>query len=212
MKQLTQEYKQHLENLKVVELKKFIEQVKTFKESKDNYFKKIEEYLNQEITKEILRLWTEEEFTKTFYLDPQAKQMQMVFDLDPKLLDVLKTLVYCYNTNQREFNEKLNEENLREKLLADGFTEQHFIRINLDDGKITMLDDELKKLDGKKVICVMDVSKIGLLGSFDKKEELEGTLKYSDHQNGLMLIPKRCRTKGFLIRKKFYYKLKLEEK
>tara|TARA_R100000049_G_C1920772_1_gene66074 strand:- start:357 stop:527 length:171 start_codon:yes stop_codon:yes gene_type:complete len=50
----------------------------------------------------------------------------------------------------------------------------------------------------------MDISKIGIMGSFDKTEEIKGKFFYS--KRGLMLIPKRCRTRGYFITKRFYYK------
>ena len=54
----------------------------------------------------------------------------------------------------------------------------------------------------------MDFNKIGMMGSYDKTEEKEGTLIYSEHNHSLMLLPKRSRTRGFLITGRFYYKEK----
>lgn len=198
MKELTTEYLEYLENLNKVDLIQFLNKIKSFK-TEDNYFREIEQYLNENINEDILNIWNKEEFIKIFYLEPQAKYIIKILNLDYEL-GIMKTLVYCYNTNQRKFQEKLDLDKLEKDLFERGFKKQELIKNK------EYLEEELKKLDGLKVCCVMDISKIGLLGSFDKKEEIKGTLTYSDYQKGLMLIPARCRTRGFLIRKNFYYK------
>jgi hypothetical protein len=203
MDKLRESYKAFLQGLNKTDLNLFLDNIKNFKKDDLNYFKLIEEYLNKEIPGEFLGVFCEEEFIKAFYLDSQAEYIKNKFSLSQDL-DIFKTLVYCYNTNEREFNDKEDAANLKNSLLSRGFKEQE-LYIKEGEG-FKDLTDDLKKLEGLKVICVMDVSAIGLMGSFDKKEEIEGTLKYSDYHKTLMLIPKRSRTRGFLIRKKFYYK------
>ena len=127
-------------------------------------------------------------------------------DLNEELKEQLGSFVYVWKHIKRDIEEKQEAEELKKELLERGFKEQEIIK--KVSGEYKDLTEELKKLDGLKVYCVMDISKIGLMGSFDKKEELEGALTYSDHNNGLMLIPKRSRTRGFIIKNKFYYKEK----
>lgn len=124
---------------------------------------------------------------------------------DKNDLKAIDTFVYTYQCYKREFEEKENKENLRIKLVNEGFKEQELF-IKTSEFEFKDLTEELKKLDGLKVTCVMDFNKIGILGSFRETDKREGTLKYSEYHKSLMLIPKRSRTKGFLIMGKFYYK------
>ena len=188
MEKLNEEYKKYLEDLPQVLIGDFLNKFKAIES-----YKLREEYLNKEIATEILNIWNKEEFVKIYYLDTQANYILKYLNLNESELKSLKTLVYCYNTNQREFKAKIDLNNLEKDLFNRGFK------------KISIFDD-LKKYDGIKGICVMDISKIGLLGSFDKKEELTGKLVYSEYQKSLMLIPKRSRTRGFIIKKDFYFK------
>ena len=206
MRELQQEYKEHLETLNKVELNIFLNEVRGFKENKEtNYFRDIEKYLNENINKEILDILKREEYLKLFYVDSQAQYILKELNLNKDDLDFLKTLVYCYNSVSKEFKEKLDLKILETNLFNRGFIKQKIVEVIND--KVIDYNEDLKKLNGLKVICVMDISKIGIMGSFDKKEELEGTLTYSDYHNGLMLIPKRCRTRGHIIRTNFYYKI-----
>lgn len=75
----------------------------------------------------------------------------------------------------------------------------------LSRGYIKVLGTQ-KELDNEKVKGIFNISTIGLLGSFDKPTELEGTLKYSEQQHTLFLMPKRSRTKGYIIRDFAYIK------
>lgn len=194
MEQLQQEFKENLENLNKVELDIFLNKFKSI-----DGFKEREEYLKQEINQEILKILEKEEFQKLFYLDSQAKYVLNELKLDEKDFDILKTLIFCYNTNERNFRRKLELNNLEKDLFSRGFKKVDYIKEEAN----------FKQLDGLKVTCVMDITKIGLMGSFDKKEELEGRLDCftkKDGTIGLILIPKRSRTRGFIIRNNFYYK------
>jgi len=209
MEKIIREYKEFLESLKTIGLKEFIEQIKTFKESKGNYFKKIEDYLKQEIPQEILNLIDNEEFIKKFCVDSQAEYILNKFNLNKELFDILKTLVYCYNTNQREFKEELDLKNLEEELFKRGFKKISFLKWDLkekEEDYKKRCEDYYKQFDKLKVKIVMDFNKMGILGSYNKKEEKEGKLIYSDYQKNLMFIPKRNRTRGFRIFGEFYIK------
>lgn len=115
--------------------------------------------------------------------------------LEKDLKEQLGSFVYVWKDIKRELEKKNQEENLKKELLEEGF----ILNENLEE-------EELRKLDGLKVDCVMDLNKIGLLGSYDKTERLQGTFKFSDYNKGLMLIPKRSRTRGYMVGNKFYYK------
>lgn len=187
-------FKEVLDKCKIIELNDFINNFKAIES-----YRLREAYLNQEIAREIKGIILSEDYIKLdHYVNPSALYLKEKLNLNNDWIDTLKTLVYCYNSNEREINKDEREEHIKKELLNRGFNEQTLFKDN------QVLD--LKFLDGKKVICVVDISKIGLLGSFDKKEEIMGTLKYSNYNNALMLIPKRCRSKGYIIRKKFYYK------
>ena len=138
-------------------------------------------------------------------MDNQANYIIKELNLNEADLKNIKTLVYCYNHNSREFKEKLELTRLEKDLFNRGFIKQKIVEII--NNEIRDYAEDLKKLNNLKVNCVMDISKIGLFGSFDEKKELIGTLTYSDYHKALMLIPKRSRTKGYIIRKDFYYKI-----
>jgi hypothetical protein len=194
-KDLTNEYKTFLESLERINLNKFI---KGFEELES--YKQREEYLNKFICNDILEILQDEEYLKAFYVDNQAVFINNALFkkgfLQENKKDLFSKLVYCYNTNSREFNKKVKEEKLKQELLNKEFIFNDSLNL-----------DELKKLDGLKVYCVMDLNKIGLLGSFNETEELQGTFKFSEYHKSLMLIPKRSITKGYLITNRFYYKV-----
>ena len=116
-------------------------------------------------------------------------------NLNEDLKKQLGSFVYVWKDIKRDCEKQESEEKLNKDL-----TDRDFIfndNLNIES---------LKILDGLRVVCIMDFSKNGLMGSFDKTEEKEGKFIYSESYKGLMLIPKRSRTRGFLIRKRFYYK------
>lgn len=189
-KDLTKEYKDFLLNLKDKPLNQFLNE---FKEIKD--YKARETYLNEFYNKEIFNILIKKEFQDLFYLDSQAKFILKSLSLE--YLDNLKTLVYCYNDNSREFNKNLEENKLKEELLNRGFKEQEPFN-----------KEELKTLNNLKVFCVFDRDKIGLMGSFTEKQEHEGTLKFIEDRGLIAFLPKRHTKTGQLLYNKFYYKLR----
>ncbi len=187
-KDLTKEYNEYLNSLENLNLKDFLKQFKEL----DSYTKK-EEFLNKFCCLDIKNLFTEE-FFKLFYVNSQASYIKEKLNLED--LDNLQTIVYCYNSNSREFNKKIEEGILNKELIEKGYV----FNIGLDE-------NSLKELNGLKITCVMDFNKLGLFGSFNKTDEKEGKFVWSDYQKTLMLIPKRSRTRGFLIKGRFYYKI-----
>jgi hypothetical protein len=67
-----------------------------------------------------------------------------------------------------------------------------------------------KELNDRKVKGIFNISKIGMMGSFNSLEEQEGTLKYAECYQSLMLIPKGNRTRGFIIRDFAYIKSEVQ--
>jgi hypothetical protein len=116
------------------------------------------------------------------------------YNLNDELKKQLRSFVYVWNEIKRECDKKEMEQNLKMKLKTQGYKEFNPI---ISKGK---------ELDGKRVKCVMDINAIGIMGSFDKKIAKEGRLCYSEYQDALMFMPKRCRTRGHIIRKIAYYK------
>lgn len=184
----TQEYKTFLEGLKELPLNEFMNKFKEIESFKDREF-----YLNNFKCEELNKILFKKEFQDIYYLNPQAEYILKVLKLGE--IEILKNLVYCYNTNSREFKKNLQEERLRTRLLKEGFKEQDVLN-----------KDDLIKLNGLKVKCVFDRVKIGLLGSYSKKEGHEGKLIYQEEKKRLCFLPKRHTKTGQIIHSKFYYK------
>ena len=210
METISKEYKEKLESLKPIDSNKFIEQIKTFKDNKEiSYFKTIEEYIKEFMPIELLNIILKEEFIKLFYLDSQAKYIKENLNLNQDL-DIIKTMVYCYNDFKREFEKNIKEEKLKKELLEKGFKEFDFLKReykeeNKEEYKKRCLE-YYKPLSNLKVICVFDKDKIGLLGSYTNKEEHTGKLFFDEIQNRLFFMPKRHTRTGQILRSKFYYK------
>ena len=163
--------------------------------SKLESYKERENFLNKYSNDDLINIFQREDFKVLFSIPRQAEYLIKCFPFSS--LENLKTLIYCYNTNSREFKNNLEGERLKEELIKEGFKEQGVLNI-----------EELKHLNGLKVYCVFDKNKIGLLGSFTKKEKHEGTFKFIEHKNILAFLPKGHSKTGQFLINKFYYKLK----
>lgn len=185
---LTTEYKKHLLSLEEKPLNVFLNEF----ESLDNY-KYREKYIDTYFNFQILNILEQKEFQDGFYLSKQAK---FIFDaVKEKNIDYFETLVYCYNVNSRDFNERVQEEKLKQELLKKGFTEQEPFN-----------KEELKLLHNKKVICVFNRDRVGLMGAFTEKQEHQGTLIFIENKGFCAFLPPRHRTTGQILYTKFYYK------
>lgn len=149
------------------------------------------DYLKKNITPELQRIIDDSRYWELSYntqkVDFIMKKLNLT--LPENLKKQLGSFVYIYNDKRRE-DEKKNEE---QNILDNGFI------------KIT---GQQKELDNKKVTGIFKMSKIGVMGSFDKLEEHTGTLKWSESYKTLFFIPKRCRTRGMVIRDFAYIKEK----
>lgn len=198
-KDLTNEYKEFLLSLEETDLNEFLENFKNI----ENY-KERENYLNKFYNKEVFGIITEKVFLDLFYLDNQANYI--LKELNLKNLDILKTLVYCYNKNSREFNKNIEEQKLKEKLLKEGFKEVEHLKYlykETDEEFKKRKEDYYKPLNNLKVKCVFDRDKIGILGSYTQKGEYEGKLIYNGN---ICFLPKRHTRTGQILTSKFYYK------
>ena len=131
------------------------------------------------------------------------------YDLTEELLKQLGSFVYVWNDIKRKLDKKEQEQNLKIMLEREGFKEIKFIKLKKDETIEEFYKRQekyYKQFDRLKGEFVLDVDFIGILGGFDKKVIKEGKLIYSEYNKYLMLIPKRCRTRGHIIRDKIYYK------
>lgn len=193
MNKLTNTYKLFLERLNKKSLNDFMANIENLRKQ-DNYFKDIEKYINENICLDFITIFENELFIKEFYLDSQAKFLREKLNISQEL-DIVKTLVYCYNSNQREFNKNEEYLKLKEEMNKRGFIEQDILN-----------KEELRKLDGLKCICVFDRDRIGILGSYEVKEEHEG--KFIFNHFGICFLPKGHTKTGQILHSKFFYKLK----
>ena len=149
-------------------------------------------YLEGNITLFLKELLKQEAYWNLKY---NAEKVDFVTDrigiLSPELKRQLEAFVYIYNRKKSDAEDRAR----RQAILARGFEE---------------ITDDRKDLDKVKVRGIFEISKIGILGSFDVLEEQEGTLHWSIRDakgNGcLMLIPKGRRTRGYLIKDRAYIK------
>ncbi len=141
-------------------------------------------YLEDNITSALQVILQMQDYWNVPYNDDKVnfilKELQ-VNEIEEELKKQLGSFVYIYN-NKRRAEAKIKEE---QDIISRGYTK---------------IFGTQKELDGNKVKGIFSISKIGFMGSFDMLEEKEGTLKYSERFNALMLIPKRSRTRGYPIR------------
>lgn len=154
------------------------------------------DYLKANLTPYLKKILLSESYHALKYNSAKVEHILGSGSVPDDLKEQLGSFVYVWNEIKRDCNEKEMEDNLRTFALHNGFVE------------IDMLNsDHAKSFDGKKGECIMDLSKIGLLGSFDEKQILKGRLKWSDHYKTLLLMPPRSKTKGYMVRKnKIYFK------
>jgi hypothetical protein len=177
-------YFEYLKTLKEKDLNSFIEDFK-----KLSSYPAREQYLKEFFSVQLIDILIQDDFIKCFYVDSQAKHISNKLKIDD--IDTLKTLVYCYNVNSRNFKKAKEQKDFESKMEQEGFKR---------------ISPEQKEYDRKKVICFTDILKIGILDSNLKRELVEGTLLYSESHKSLTILPKGKRTKGFLIRDYAYIK------
>lgn len=157
------------------------------------------EFLQTKLTPKLKEILYQSEYWELKYNTPKSEYIigKAGFNISEDLRHQLDAFVYCWNTIKRDIEEQDQKEKLRAELDLNGFRE---------------IKNTQEELNGLKVECVMDINKIGILGSFKAKETLTGKLVWSDYHKCLMLIPKKCRTRGYLIIENVFIKEASNEK
>lgn len=170
-------------------------------------------YLKENITPELKEILAKKEYWDITYLANKSDYILNNLNLKNALSEEqhkqLESFVYVQNQIKRDA-EELKRHNEREALAkSKGYTKTpHWNNeIPLNDNELDKIKEEQKKLDHKKVIGLFNLSKNGLLGSYNEWVEKEGTLIYSESYNGLMLMPKRHTRTGYIIRNYAYVKV-----
>lgn len=147
------------------------------------------DYLKANLTKELKECLLSQDFWNLVYLEQETefivKKTGANLSVDER--KQLHSFVYVWNDKMRE-SEKAEE---RDSILKQGYEE---------------ISGQQKEFDGIKVKGIFSISKMGIMGSFNANEEKEGKLIWSENHKSLMLIPKRSRTRGYMIRDKAYIK------
>jgi hypothetical protein len=174
------------------------------------------DYLKTNLTEELKEILFNSDFHKAYYQSNkvdyilnQLFTVDEINEIDKEVVKQLGSWVYVWNSIKSYKDKEQDEDILKKELLDRGFIEVDFLKYNKNESTIDFnkrVEDYYKLLNDKKVICVLDVSCIGLMGSYDNKKEIEGKLIYSEQRKCLMLLPKRCSKRGIIIRGKFYYK------
>lgn len=140
-------------------------------------------YLKESITNELNKIIQQKEYWDYTYNSQKVEYIlnKLNQSLPEDLKKQLGSFVYIYNEKRRDEQKKQEETNI------------------LKQGYKKILGKQ-KEYHGKQVKAILKLSTMGIMGTFDKLGEKEGKLIWSDSYNTLFLMPKRARTKGFLIR------------
>lgn len=151
------------------------------------------EYLRDNITPTLKQVLAKDGYWKQKYNSDQENFIisELKATLNEEQKNQLGSFVYIQRGIRREKEKREAEQKLKTEMEARGFRR---------------IEGTEKELDGVKVSCCMNVSIIGILGSFDERKEIEGKLIYSESHKTLMLLPKRSRTRGYLLRNYAYIK------
>ena len=128
-------------------------------------------------------------------------------DLSHYEIKVLESVVYAGKCRKREEAELKEYKEREAEATAKGYTKTPYWDNNTPLSEHDKIKAEQKALDHKKVIGIFNISKIGILGSFNEWVELEGTLIYSEAHNTLMLMPKRHTRTGYPLLNYAYIKV-----
>lgn len=143
------------------------------------------DYLENNIIPELQEIIKRDEYWALTYNDSKVDYIikHTKAQLTPEQKKQLGSFVYIYNGKHRDQRKQQEEQNL------------------INQGYQKILSDQ-KEYDQKKVQAIV---KLGMLG--DKLEEITGKLIYSTQHNALILLPKRNRTRGLLIRQYCFIKV-----
>jgi len=173
------------------------------------------DYLKNNLTKDLKNILQNVEYIRFTYNSDNVRfilnylNTMQVIKIDEELKKQLGSFVYVWKDIKRDCNKQEQEQNLKVFLTEQGFKEIEFLKMEIEETTeqfYQRLKEYYKEFENLKVECVLNINAIGLLGSFDKKITKKGKFVWSDYNNALMLIPKRCKTRGHIIKGKAYYK------
>jgi len=205
-KELRETYKQRILSLKDVSINEYLHF--GFNLYKESILKSME-YFKTCMPYPFKQILLNKDFWALYYNKPMEELFIKEFDIkNEEEKKAIGNFIYTFQCDRREFNEQEDKEKLRTEYLNKGFKEFEFL---------TYLPNELNKdfdkrcfnyynpLNNLKVLCLFELDKMGLLGSFSQMEEHKGKLIYISGR-GLFFMPKKHTKTGQLIRSKFYYK------
>lgn len=152
------------------------------------------DYLKTHLTPYLKNILLCQEYQDIKYNSKMVEYILSNDTLPDDLKKQLGSFVYVWKEIKRDCETNEQEQNLRNHVLKNGFVEIDLLNEN-----------HAKTFDGKRGECIMEISKIGLLGSFDEKQILKGRLVWSDHRKTLFLMPPKSRTKGYMIKSRSCY-------
>jgi hypothetical protein len=181
---------------------------KSLEGNKDNLCKGWD-FLKTNLTTNLKEILLNPKYQEIVYNSDNVKFIldEIGISLNEELKNQLGSFVYVWKDIKRDCEKLEEENNLRNKLLKDGFIEQRCYSNNEEENKT--IREQLKLLNELKVICVFDRDKIGLLGSFEIKEEHKGKLIFIDSEtkfNKICFMPKGHTKTGQILINNFYYK------
>jgi hypothetical protein len=153
-------------------------------------------YAEENITTELNEILNETDYKTIEYNNENVNYIIKKLNLNPSHYEIkiLDSIVYCEKQRRRAEAENKAYLEREAKALAKGYTK-------------TEIKEAQKLLDHKKVIGIFNLSKIGILGSFNEWVEIEGTLIYSEAHNTLVLMPKRHTRTGYPLLNYAYIKV-----
>ena len=166
----------------------------------DAYIGAYMRYTKENITEELNNILNEKDYNAITYNSENAKYIIKKLnlnDLSHYEFRILESVVYAGKCRKREHAEIKEYEEREALAVAKGYKK---IGRPLDIIAI-------KLLEHKKVIGLFNIQKIGILGSFDEWQEMEGKLIYSEYHKSFMLIPKRHTKTGYILYNYFYIKV-----
>ena len=166
-------------------------------------------YAEENITTELNEILNETDYKTIEYNNENVNYIIKKLNLNPSHYEIkiLNSIVYCEKQRRRAEAENKAYLEREAKALAKGYTKTPYWDNNTPLDKIKEIKEAQKLLDHKKVIGIFNLSKIGILGSFNEWVEIEGTLIYSEAHNTLVLMPKRHTKTGYPLLNYAYIKV-----
>jgi hypothetical protein len=168
------------------------------------------QYTKENITTELNNILNEKDYNTITYNSENVEYIIKKLnlnDLSHYEIKVLESVVYAGKCRKQEEAELKEYEKREAEATTKGYIKTPYWDNNTPLSEHDKIKTEQKALDHKKVIGIFNISKIGILGSFNEWVELEGTLIYSETHNTLMLMPKRHTRTGYPLLNYAYIKV-----